>query len=395
MKIGIFTDTYYPQVNGVVSSVCTLEKELTALGHDVYIFTVANSAVPRSKIDKNVYRLPSMPLFFVKPHRLAFHYSPRLLFKMRKLRLDIVHTQTEFALGFFGKLVARVFKLPLVHTYHTMYEDYVHYIGNGHFITPKLAQRFSRFFCNHSNAVIAPAEKTQVCLLEYGVKKPIHIIPTGIDFSPFSSDKYSTEDILETKKELGLNPDDPVVLFVGRLAKEKSIEVLINQMPALLEMLPNCKLVIIGDGPIRATLESLAQELGVSDSVIFAGQKPWEYIGKYYAVGDVFTTASTSETQGLTYIEAMAAKIPVVAKRDQSVKDIITDGETGLYFDEPEELPKKLFTALTDKVLVEKIIKQGYSCIQPLSAEAFGQNLIKLYEAVKPEKKKRVKTKIK
>lgn len=377
MNIGLFTDTYYPQINGVVTSTCMLKAQLEKLGHRVYVFTTtdprANEKLPR------VFRLPSLPFLFLPSHRMAYMYSPKLLMSMKKLKLDIVHTQTEFPVGMLGKVVAELYRLPLVHTYHTMYEDYVHYVANGHLITPKMAQSFSRVFCNRARVVIAPVEKTKRSLLEYGVRRPIEIIPTGLDLGAFRRDRYSAEDIAEVRREAGLAPEDPVVVYVGRVAKEKSLEAIIFAMQKLLLAMPRAKLVIVGDGPLRETFQALAVKLGVGQSVVFMGAKPWAVIGKYYQMGDVFATASTSETQGLTYLEAMAAQVPVAAKKDQSVEGIITHGETGWLFDDDDDLPGLLRHALENREEARRVARRGCESIAHLSAERFAQNVEALY----------------
>ncbi len=380
MKIGIFTDTYFPQINGVVTSTRMLEKELNKLGHTVYIFTVSdpnvNNAAPR------VFRLPSMPFVFMTSQRVAFLYSPKLLLNLKKLDLDIIHTQTEFPLGIFGKVVSEFYKIPMVHTYHTMYEDYVHYIANGHLITPKMAQQFSRIFCNRARAVIAPTDKTKNYLLDIGVTKPVSVIPTGLDFEPFKRGKYSQEELDNAKKELNINLSDPLIVSIGRVAKEKSIDVVIQQMPELLKKMPNAKLLIVGDGPKRKELQEQAAELGIGSSVIFAGFRPWETIGKYYQLGDVFVTASTSETQGLTYIEALAAKTPVVVKKDKSVEGLIKHGETGYCFERDEDAAELLYYVLSNKEAARRAAEKGYETIDEFSSARFAKNVLSLYEDV-------------
>ncbi len=336
MNIGIFTDTYYPHVNGVATSIKMLEEQLRKRGHNVYIFTTSNPLVKEP--NSNVFRLPSMPFVFLPTYRIAFFYSPKLLFKMKKFNLDIIHTQTEFSIGIFGKIASEFLKIPVVHTYHTMYEDYVHYIAKGHLISPKMAQRFSRIFCNRAKIVIAPTQKTKDSLLNYGVKRPIEIVPTGITLEKFLKDADNNQ-ISAIKNELHINQNDFVILFLGRVAKEKSIDVLISQMPDILNKISNAKLLIVGDGPYVNVLKNLADELKVSNSIIFSGQVAWENINLYYKLADVFVTASTSETQGLTYIEAMASKIPVIAKNDGSIKNLIEDKKNGYVFDNPNELP--------------------------------------------------------
>lgn len=377
MNIGIFTDAYHPTVSGVVTSISMLEHMLRGKGHNVFIFTVSNP--PLKKSVPNVIRMPGMPLRFSPENRLAIFFPPKTLLGVRRMKLDIIHTQTEFSLGIFGKVVSELFKIPMVHTYHTMYEDYTHYIAKGYLISKKTARRYSRLFCNRAEAVISPTEKTRGVLLSYGVRKPIHVIPTGIDFEPFSRERYDNDDILAVKREVGLNQTDPVIVFVGRLSKEKSIEVIINAMPKLNERLPEAKLLIVGGGSYLKELKHAAKKAGASKSILFAGEKPWADIGKYYQAGDLFVTASTTETQGLTYVEAMAAKVPVLAKKDDSIAGIIDHGITGHYFDKDEELPDMLYDILTNKEVASKIAENAFERIQYLSAEKFADNVERLY----------------
>ena len=391
MNIGIFTDTYYPQLNGVVTSIRMLEKELNKLGHQVFIITTTNPEVTHAA--PRVFRLPSMPFIFFPTQRVTFLYSPKLLIKLKQLKLDIVHTQTEFPLGIFGKIVSEFYRIPMVHTYHTMYEDYVHYIANGYLITPKIAQKFSRLFCNRADIVIAPVQKTKEYLEEIGVIRPIRIIPSGLDFSPFSRENFTKEQINGIKEEFGINPADPVIITVGRVAKEKSIDILIDQMPKLREKLPNVKLVIVGPGPYLDILKQQAKRLNVTDMVIFTGGRPWEVIPLYYQLGDVFAMASTTETQGLTYIEAMAGKTPVVVKRDRSVEGIITHGETGYCFEHNNEAADVLYHALTNRDEAKKMAEEGFKRISHLSAAHFAKQVEEVYnEALnaKPKNKKQI-----
>ncbi|MDR1531746.1 MAG: glycosyltransferase family 4 protein [Clostridiales bacterium] len=380
MNVGLFSDTYYPQINGVVTSMRMLERELGKLGHKVFVFTTTDPNI--TSPHPRIFRLPSMPFYFLPTHRVAFLYPPKLIFRLKKLKLDIVHTQTEFPVGIFGKFVSELCKIPLVHTYHTMYEDYVHYIANGHLITKGVAKQFSRLFCNRARVVVVPAEKAKESLLEYGVTRPIHVIPTGIDLEPFSRGKYSDEELAETRRELGLLPSWPVIVFVGRVAKEKSLDVIIKQMPGLIKRLPDVKLVIVGGGPCVDELTALARESGVEASVIFAGPRPWECIGKYYQIGDVFSTASTSETQGLTYVEAMAAKTPLVVRKDGSTEGMIIHGQTGYYFEKDGEAADRLYYALTHREEARRVAENAYETIQSMSAAEFARRIEALYTSV-------------
>mgnify|MGYP001015490953 CR=1 FL=1 len=390
MNIGIFSDTYYPQLNGVATSIRTLAAGLRKKGHNVYIFTPWDPRTP--EVDEpDVFRIPSMPFLFLKNYRAGLLCPPHLAKKIRSMHLDIIHTQTEFSLGFFGKFISTTQGIPMVHTYHTMYEDYVHYIAGGHIISQEMAREYSKFFCNATTDVIAPTKKTEDLLQSYGVTTPISVIPTGIDTSHFSRENFSTEEILALRHALGLEKDTPVVLSLGRVAKEKSIDTVLKAMPALLEKLPNAKMIIVGEGPEKENLGVLAKNLGIEEHIIFTGGRPWAEIGKYYQLGDVFCSASVSETQGLTFAEAMAAGIPVIAKDDPCIQNIIDHRKTGLLFEVAEALPDLLYQVLTDASLHSGLSAAGMEKMKELSAEAFCTCVESLYEkilesGIRPEK---------
>ncbi len=382
MNIGIFTDTYFPQINGVATSTMTLFEELRKMGHNVYIFTPNDVGV--EKDEKYINRLPSMRFVFSKNHRMTFIYPPKLLLKFRKLKLDIIHTQTEFPIGFLGLLVSDFYNIPIVHTYHTMYEDYVHYILNGHLITKNGAKKFSRVFCNRTNHIIAPVEKTKFALLEYGVKRDISIIPTGLYLDRYLND-IPEDELLNIKKDLGILETNKVCMFLGRVAKEKSIDVIIKEFPKVLEKEKNAILLIVGGGPYLNDLQDLADSLNLRDNIIFTDFIPNKEIHKYYKLGDVFITASTSETQGLTYIEAMASKVPVIVKKDESVNNVITHNENGYVFSNDSDLSGLIIDLLNDTNKQKTFIEKSLSIAKKYNANTFANEVLNVYNQATKE----------
>ncbi|MCL2665444.1 MAG: glycosyltransferase [Defluviitaleaceae bacterium] len=390
MKIALFADTYYPQINGVVTSVRMLEKELIKKGHDVFIYCTTDPNVKRTDKKKTpfVFRLPSIRLWFLPTHRLAFFYTPAIIFKIKKIKPDIIHTHTEYPVGFFGWLMSLFCRAPMVHTYHTMYKDYVHYARKGmgpilgKFFTVETAHKLSRNFCNKAKAVITPTEKVKQYLFEVGVAKPINIIPTGVDVSHFYGRNFLSEELDSLRAEFGIGAEDRIILTVGRVAKEKNMYALVSMMPEVLKKIPNAKLLIVGDGPMREPLSETAREKGISGSVIFAGYRKWEEIGKFYKICDLFMTASTSETQGLTHIEAMASGKPVAVINDESFTGIVRDGETGYVFQTDSDAAEAALRVLLDKKKSDAVAANGYAAVQKLSAEQFAINVENVYMSV-------------
>jgi len=384
MNIGIFTDAYFPQVSGVVTSTFILKNELVRLGHNVTIITVAH---PDVEEEEGIMRLPSIPFFLLPSQRVGMIYSRKIMVKIKKLDLDIIHTQTEFSIGIFGRIVAKKLDIPVVHTYHTMYEDYIHYVSFGIMLKPasQFAKKVSKLYCRDCSAIIVPTLKVKDALQQYGLLRHIDIIPTGVDLEPFKRSNYNVELIEDEKKSFGINKTEPVVLFIGRLAKEKSVDIIINSMKELIMKIPNCKLLVVGGGPERENLEALVTELNLENSVVFTGEKPWAEIGRYYQMGDVFVGASLTETQGLTFTEAMAAQIPVVAKYDKNLDDLIQDKVNGRLFYRDEDLSKILFEVLINKEECVAMVKNAYDGIEPLSSKCFGESVEKVYMEVEKQ----------
>lgn len=205
MKIGIFTDTYKPQINGVVTSVSLMEQKLKENGHQPYIFTVTHPEAKTSVIPDadNVYRVASVKFWGNTDHRIAKIYSQRIMNTVKELGIELIHSHAPFSLGLMGHLIARRLRIPEVHTYHTMLSDYTYYVKFGNLLPKEAAENYSRVFCNRVNAVIAPTEKVHQALVEYGVKKPIYVIPTGIDLPPFYQ-KYLKKKLITSNKPLVL-----------------------------------------------------------------------------------------------------------------------------------------------------------------------------------------------
>lgn len=386
MNIAIITDTYFPDINGVTSSIYTLAIALRKKGHRVYVFAASenNSPVIR-RVSKHppVFRVPSIPMLLVRPYRTTMPVSFRTARILKRLKIDIIHTQTEFSMGFVGLSAGVACHLPVVHTYHTMLEDYTHYILNGKvsgIITPEKAQWFSKVFCNKPTGLIVPTEKVKNSLREYGVKKPIYVIPTGIDLAPFRKSNFDPEEIDALRKKVGIQPGDKILLSLGRVAKEKSIDRIIEQMPLIIAKTPEVKLLVVGDGPALESLKELAERRHVSDHVIFAGAAPYAEIGIYYQLGDAFISCSTSETQGLTYYEAMAAGLPVIARKDDAVNALFEDGVNARLFPNEEELPKIVAEILSDPTVAARYSANAENTVSSYSAETFASRVEEAYQ---------------
>ncbi|ANZ57984.1 1,2-diacylglycerol 3-glucosyltransferase [Fructilactobacillus lindneri] len=326
MNIGLFTDTYFPQVSGVATSIKTLKDELERRGNNVYIFTTTD---PNAKDDEQgIYRFSSIPFVSFTERRIAVRGLFQATQIAKSLKLDIVHTQTEFSMGMIGKFVAKNMSIPCIHTYHTMYEDYLHYVANGKLLKPIHVKEGTLAFCHHLDGIIAPSKRVLDKLTNYGVKSPIRIIPTGVDINHY--EKQNNENIRE---KWGIPTDAPVMLSLSRLSYEKNLTGLINAFPAILKKVPKAKLVIVGAGPAGENLQKQVKKQGLVDNVIFTGEVKNQDVSSYYKMADVFVSTSNSESQGLTYIEAMAADTKVVVSASPYTDDLINDNSLGRTFE--------------------------------------------------------------
>ena len=396
MNIGIFSDTYHPQINGVITSINTLKAQLEQRGHTVTIITVKTPIARKS--EPGIFRIPSIPFRAFDGMRIGIFYPPPLIKAIRDLKLDIIHTQTEFTVGTFGRLMGKTLGIPVVHTYHTMYEDYLHYVAKtdlNRAILKKLVKKGFGFYMNTCGSIIAPTEKAKEAIEGYGVIRPIFVIPTGIEISSFAAEDEEDleEQLLEIRKWLGIKKDDRVLLSLGRIAREKSIDVIISETAELLRTRKNLKLLIVGDGPEKANLEALVSRLRLGKSVIFTGWVEHSHAKYYYKLADAFISASTTETQGLTLYEAMAADTVVIAKYDLNLEGVLKDGVNSLIFHQDSQLREKVDLVFGNADLRERLRAEGQKTVQEVSAEKFGERVIKVYADTLQEWKENRKNK--
>ncbi|MGX7091296.1 glycosyltransferase family 4 protein [Hutsoniella sourekii] len=372
MKIGMFTDTYFPQISGVSSSIQTLKEQLEARGHQVIIFTTTD---PEADVQNGLVRLPSVPFASFEERRIAYSGLDRSLKIARQHHLDLIHTHTEFSLGLAGKYIASRLGIPLVHTYHTMYENYTHYIMDGTLISGQHVRVLTKMFCNHVDAVIAPSQMTQDKLLEYGLTSPIHIIPTGVEVPDWDEASYQANR-RQMRAQYGLEEVDQVLLSVSRLSKEKQIDQII-QMFSHLQDQSNCHLVIAGDGPAKEELVDQVSSLGL-ERVLFIGAVDHDQIDRLYQMADLYVNASESESQGLTYLEALVNRLPVIAKRNEFLDGLITDPAMGHLYEDFSDFPQAVKNALA-RLTSQEGATIDQDRLYQLSSDRFGDQVESLY----------------
>lgn len=377
MNIGLFTDTYYPQVSGVATSISVLRDTLEEMGHQVYIFTSTDPKVAKNVYERNIFRFPSVPFTGFPDRRIAYSGGLHAVQIAKELELDIVHTQTEFSMGLMGKFVAFNLKIPAIHTYHTMYQDYLHYVANGKLIGPRTVKTAARNYLKNMEGVVAPSKLVLDTMLEYGVTAPIKIIPTGVNIKERVSQSIANK----LRTQLGLALDTPVVLSLGRLAFEKNIEDTIDAFKTVLAETNDAMLIIAGDGPAKSALENHAQAIGIEKQIKFVGMIEHQDVIKYYAMADVFVSSSDSESQGLTYLEAISQHTPIVVMDSPYVKELITDPSIGTAVNDVAQLSANILKYLqTNEPLGDENVLEAK--IRAVSAENFGEKIVEFYEEV-------------
>ena len=376
MKIGFFTDGYLPQINGVATSVEELKNSLEKEGNEVYI--IAPDYPKYKDKDKKIFRLKSFRLFKNPELRLSYMFPDKIFQKVLKIDFDIIHGFSGGSIPALGLALAKFKKKPYVFTYNTRLNHYTHYVMGGKLIRPKAVEKVVELYCNVCNYVIAPADYVKKELIEFGVKKPIAVIPNGIDIEKFKSGERGY-----LRKKLGLLEKDKIVLYLGRLAREKSVDFVIKAFARLSKLSGNYYLVIVGDGPHRETLEKLVEDLDLTGKVIFLGFVEFKNVPKVYSDSDVFAFASETETQGMVVLEAMASGLSVLVTKDKVFEQVIENGKDGIMVERNQKkFAEELRTLLTDDKLRKTIGQNARKKAQQFSLDEIAKKFDTLYKSL-------------
>lgn len=383
MNIALFSDTYLPDINGVATSTHILKNALKKHGHHVLVVT---TILPHHSDyideDQDVLRLPGIDLKKIYGYRASNIYSFKGMKELKEFQPDIIHVQTEFGIGIFGKIAGEILNVPVCYTYHTMWADYSHYITPGNLkavdqTAKKIIEKISKIYGNSCSELIVPSQKTADALRTYGISNSIHVIPTGLDLESFSIENKNQQYVDHIIQEYHLE-DKFVVIFLGRIAPEKSIEILIDAMQEIAKTHDEICLMIVGGGPQLDDLKAMVQERCLQDHIFFTGPKESQLVPSFYHAAHLFVSASMSETQGLTYIEAMASGLPVLARHDKNLDGVIVDGQNGYFFNDQCDLVEKIIhLSQTD---LTTLSNQAQEDAQKYSSENFYKKIISTYE---------------
>lgn len=383
MKILITTDLYTVKTNGVVTSLKNLREELIGKGHEVRVLTFSDGL--KSHKEGDVYYIKSVPIGFIYPDvRMPISYRNSLVKELIEWKPDIIHSQCEFFSYQFAKRIAKITGAPLIHTYHTMYEDYVGYVFPSERFGKYFVKNFSRMRLKSADTVIAPTTKVEKTLRKYGLKNQIEVVPSGVSLKQHEN-TMTKEERLEKRRALGIPDDHHVMLNLGRLGTEKNLDELVEYFATVLKLDSKLTFLIVGDGPAKKSLEEQVTSLGVRDHVIFTGMVPPTEVQMYYQLADVFISASTSETQGLTYIEAAANGLPLLCRKDDCLCDIIIDGVNGYQYTTVEEFQKELESIIEDSKWCENAAKHSKEIAESFDKSHFGDTMEAIYESARGE----------
>ena len=338
MKIAIFAETYYPFISGVVTHIETLKNGLEAQGHQVLIVTM-NPKASHHYLKDGVLYCPSIPLKKIYGYGVANPVNLRRLSYIRAFNPDIIHIQTEFTMGLFGLFCARQLKKSVVYTLHTMYDDYLFYVAPSERMQKVVKPGAHWYFKNvakKATEIIGPSPKVVEFLRRCGVERHINIIPNTVDLSDFMAENIDPAKVQQTREKLGIRPGDVSMLFVGRLGKEKSLDVLVDLFAENFAGEERFKLFLIGDGPEAEALRGQIAARGVEKQVRLLGRIDHDLLPPYFQACDLFTTASLSEINSISMLEAMASGLYVVQRLDLYNREQIDQGKNGdIFVDAP------------------------------------------------------------
>jgi glycosyltransferase involved in cell wall biosynthesis len=378
LNIAIFTETYLPQINGVVTSTLTFVEELEKLGHSVLVVGPKMKGAKESS--EKVWRFRSIPYPFQNEHRVIWPIS-RKLRQFKDMRFDVIHIQTPFSMGHLGQYLGWKYHIPVVHTYHTYWYEYLHYFP---LLPAKLRKKadlllFTKKFCERCDHVIVPSSQMRDKLLLDHVQVPLTVIPTGIDVSR----SVSHDDTVAFKQKCGISDSDHVMIFVGRLGKEKNVYFLLDAFCKILQHVPTAKLLIVGDGPEREKMEAFSKKHGFSQSVVFTGYLSHDEVFVAYSASRIIVFPSKTETQGLSLLEGLSLGKPAVCIGAMGVQDILAHNEGGfLTQDDVSEFSSCVLKLIYDESLYHTKSQEAKSRAMQFSSFRMAERLVEVYEEV-------------
>lgn len=376
MRIGIFTDSYTPYVSGVVRSILSLRGVLEARGHQVYVFA---PAYPHGSDDGDarVFRYPSVAAPAYRDFRISIPAWTSVRRDAADLGLEVIHAHSPFVMGRLGMRLARWLGVPFCFTYHTLYDAYLERYAAG--LSPLLLPALYAYlqsFCNRSDLILTPTYAVYRHLRRMGIRTPLEVLPTGIDLGRFQGGSRA-----EGRRRLGLPEDVPLLVYVGRLSVEKNLPLLLDAFSRVVAARPDVHLAMVGDGPLRPSLQAKAPEPPLRGRLHLTGALEPEAVADVLAAADLFAFTSVTETQGLVLVEAMAAGLPVVCVRSSATSEIVREGVDGLVVDnDAGAVAAGLLTLLNDPEARARAAQAAGERARMFSLDRMAEQMIKTYQ---------------
>ncbi len=394
MKIALFTETYLPYINGVVTHVKILREGLERLGHDVLI-VCADPNIRKYSLKDGILRCPGVTMKKIYDYGVATPISPVRYRYIKEFQPDIIHIHTEFGVGYSGAAAAKRLGIPLVYTLHTMYDDYLYYIAPQKLIkiAKKSTHAYAKVLASRATCLTGPSKKVEEYFRQCGVEKPVHVVPNPVETDLFHPDCVPKAKKEAIRKSLGVKKEDFLLCFCGRLGKEKSVDLLLQYWASVMKDQKNSKLLIIGDGPVKNDLQAQANQLGISDQILFAGKVAHNQLPPYYAACDLYITASISDTNSISMLEAMATGLPVLHIRDELNRGQVVSGVNGFIYENETQMRKYIdvFRQMPEEEK-QKLKEGSRKSVLNSGAETLANNLLAVYQqAIELQKKENKK----
>ena len=383
MRIALFSDTYLPEINGVAIHVAALKEGLEALGHEVLVVTTT----PKDKTSfdsDGVLHCPSIQLKKIYGYGLSMPINMRQFNIIRKFNPDVIHIHTEFGIGLFGILVSKMLRRPVIYTLHTIYDDYVYYVVPRPLVKTgqRVFYKYIKSLYKRATVITGPSPKSLEYLNNAGLHRNIEIIPNPVDVERFSLENVEREDVAQVRSKYNIPNDAFVGCIVSRVGKEKSIDVLLDYIAKYSTKNEKFRFLIVGDGPAKKDLEAQAKRLGIDKVVIFTGKVPNGQLLPYYAASDVFLTASLSDTNSISMLEAMSMGLPIIQREDVINKGQVVENINGFIFTDESTFGEKLDLvynmSAVDRVELSKRVRN--SVIQSNTKNNMAAKIVSVYE---------------
>lgn len=377
MKIAFFTDSYLPNVDGVVTSVCNTREELERRGHEIFVFSPGTKQQKKENNDDHVHYFTSTSFKPYPDYRIALFNFLSPIKVVKEYGFDIIHSHGIATTGLAAIKSSQKLGIPAVATFHTLIPNAAHYITHHQQIqgiVHSMIWKYLVWYYSHYRKVIVPTNCIKKTVEEKGIKNTI-LNPSGIDVSKFSNISNGEK----FRKQFKIKKDTKIILYVGRVALEKNLEELIEVTPSIVNIIPSIKIVLVGKGPAFDHYKSLVEEKGLSQYFLFTGYIDYELLTSAYKSASVFAFPSMFDTQGLAVLESLASGTPAVVKKNSAASEYIVEGKNGYVYNDHFDCAEKIAKAIENK---EKMKNMIIDSVKQFDVRITSEILLDVYNSV-------------